>query len=105
MLLRSRCGALIGMSGAGKTFLARRIAKTGVMAISCDDRIKEKLAPRLWRVAIRESTAWRRDGMPDSATYAEREAAVFSGGDSSLDEILRSSKEIPAIVDLVRLAA
>jgi len=48
MLLRSRCGwRLIGMSGAGKTFWARRIAETGVMAISATIALKEKLAPRL----------------------------------------------------------
>src|SRR5260221_11085091 len=39
--------ALIGMSGAGKTFWTRRIAETGVAAISCDDLIEEKLATRL----------------------------------------------------------
>jgi len=39
--------ALIAMSGAGKTFWTRRIAETGVTAISCDDRIEEKLSRRL----------------------------------------------------------
>ena len=81
--------ALIGMSGAGKTFWARRIAETGVMAISCDDRIEEKLAPRLVAggyAGINGVAAWM--GWPDSATYAEREAQYLSEEISTLDEIL-----------------
>src|SRR5260370_40882665 len=39
--------ALVGMSGAGKTFWAKRLAAEGWTAISCDDRIEEKLALRL----------------------------------------------------------
>ncbi len=81
--------ALIGMSGAGKTFWARRIAETGVMAISCDDRIEEKLAPRLVAggyAGINGVAAWM--GWPDSATYAEREAQYLSEEISALDEIL-----------------
>jgi len=81
--------ALIGMSGAGKTFWARRIAETGVMAISCDDRIEEKLAPRLVAggyTGINGVAAWM--GWPDSATYAEREAQYLAEEISSLDEIL-----------------
>lgn len=81
--------ALIGMSGAGKTFWARCIAKTGVTAISCDDRIEEKLAPRLGAggyAGINGVAAWM--GWPDSATYAEREAQYLSEEISTLDEIL-----------------
>ena len=81
--------ALIGMSGAGKTFWARRIAETGAVAISCDDRIEEKLAPRLAAggyAGINGVAAWM--GWPDSATYAEREAQYLSEEISTLDEIL-----------------
>jgi hypothetical protein len=81
--------ALVGMSGAGKTFWARRIAKTGTVAISCDDRIEEKLAPRLTAggyAGINGVAAWM--GWPDSATYAEREAQYLSEEISTLDEIL-----------------
>jgi hypothetical protein len=81
--------ALIGMSGAGKTFWARRIAETGVTAISCDDRIEEKLARRLAAggySGINGVAAWM--GWPDSATYAEREAQYLSEEISTLDEIL-----------------
>ena len=81
--------ALIGMSGAGKTFWARRIAETGVTAISCDDRIEEKLASRLAAggyAGINGVAAWM--GWPDSATYAAREAEYLSEEISTLDEIL-----------------
>jgi hypothetical protein len=81
--------ALVGMSGAGKTFWARRIAETGAMAISCDDRIEERLARRLTAggyAGINGVAAWM--GWPDSATYAEREAQYLSEEISTLDEIL-----------------
>jgi shikimate kinase len=81
--------ALIGMSGAGKTFWTRRIAETGVPAISCDDRIEEKLAPRLQAggyAGINGVAAWM--GWPDSATYRAREAEYLAEEIAALDEIL-----------------
>src|SRR5499427_9300546 len=81
--------ALVGMSGAGKTFWTRRIAETGVLAISCDDRIEEKLAPRLAAggfAGISGVAAWM--GWPDSPTYAEREAQYLAEESATLDEIL-----------------
>jgi len=81
--------ALIGMSGAGKTFWTRTIAETGVAAISCDDLIEEKLAPRLKAggfAGINGVAAWM--GWPDSATYAEREAQYLAEEVATLDEIL-----------------
>jgi hypothetical protein len=81
--------ALIGMSGAGKTFWTRKIADTGVPAISCDDKIEEKLAPRLVTggyAGISGVAAWM--GWPDSPTYAEREARYLGEEIATLDEIL-----------------
>jgi shikimate kinase len=81
--------ALIGMSGAGKTFWTRCVAQSGVRAISCDDRIEEKLARRLVAggyAGINGVAAWM--GWPDSATYAEREAQYLSEEIYALDEIL-----------------
>jgi shikimate kinase len=81
--------ALVGMSGAGKTFWTRCIAETGVMAISCDDRIEERLARRLAAggyAGINGVAAWM--GWPDSATYAAREAEYLREEISTLDEIL-----------------
>ena len=81
--------ALIGMSGAGKTFWTRQIAAGGVPAVSCDDRIEEKLAPRLQAggfAGINGVAAWM--GWPDTATYAEREAEYLKKEIATLDEIL-----------------
>src|SRR5262245_55146089 len=81
--------ALIGMSGAGKTFWTQRIAETGVPAISCDDVIEEKLAPRLAAgrfAGINGVAAWM--GWPDSPAYAEREAQYLAEEIAALDEIL-----------------
>jgi len=81
--------ALIGMSGAGKTFWSRRIAESGIPAISCDDRIEEKLARRLalgGYSGINGVAAWM--GWPDSATYAERESQYLAEEIAALHEIL-----------------
>jgi shikimate kinase len=81
--------ALIGMSGSGKTFWTRRIAENGVPAISCDDVIEHRLAPRLAKggfVGINGVAAWM--GWPHSATYAEREAQYLAEETAALDEIL-----------------
>ena len=67
--------ALIGMSGAGKTFWTKKLAAAEYPAVSCDDRIEQKLAPRLAAggyAGINGVAAWM--GWPDSATYAERES-------------------------------
>jgi shikimate kinase len=81
--------ALVGMSGAGKTFWARCIAKGGTAALSCDDRIEEKLAPRLKAggfAGINGVAAWM--GWPEAATYAEREEEYLAEETATLDEIL-----------------
>ena len=82
--------ALIGMSGAGKTFWAKKLAATGIPAIFCDDRIEERLAPRLATggySGINGVAAWM--GWPDSAAYAEREAEYLAEEIRTLDEALQ----------------
>jgi shikimate kinase len=81
--------ALIGMSGAGKTFWTKKLAAAGYPAISCDDRIEQKLAPRLAAggyTSINGVAAWM--GWPDSATYTERESEYLAEEIHTLDEIL-----------------
>ena len=88
--------ALIGMSGAGKTFWTKKLAGSGVPAISCDDRIEQKLAPRLAAggyAGINGVAAWM--GWPDSATYAERESEYLTGEIHALDEILNDLEKHP----------
>jgi len=88
--------ALIGMSGAGKTFWTKRLAAGGWPAISCDDRIEERLAPRLaggGYAGINGVAAWM--GWPDSATYAERESQYLAEEIGVLDEVLTELEKHP----------
>ena len=81
--------ALIGMSGAGKTFWSRSLASAGHPAISCDDRIEARLASRLAAggyAGINGVAAWM--GWPDSPTYAERESQYLSEEIAVLEEVL-----------------
>lgn len=88
--------ALVGMSGAGKTFWTRRIAETAVPAVSSDDLIEEKLAPRLAAggfSGINGVAAWM--GWPDSPAYAEREAQYLAEEIATLDEVLSGLEQDP----------
>jgi shikimate kinase len=81
--------ALIGMSGAGKSFWAKKLAESGHPAISCDDRIEGRLAQRLSAggyTGINGVAAWM--GWPDSPTYAGREADYLAEEIHTLDEVL-----------------
>ena len=81
--------ALIGMSGAGKTFWSKRLAQTGRPAVSCDDRIEQRLRARLERggyAGIQGVASWM--GWPDSPTYSQREAEYLAEEIRTLDEVL-----------------
>lgn len=82
--------ALIGMSGAGKTFWTKRLAASGRPSISCDDCIEERLRPRLaaggHNTGIHGVAAWM--GWPDSVTYAERESEYLAEEIGALEEVL-----------------
>ena len=88
--------ALIGMSGAGKTFWTKKLAESGIPAISCDDRIEAGLRPRLAAggfAGINGVAAWM--GWPDSPTYAEREAEYLAEEIHTLDEVLQQLEKQP----------
>lgn len=88
--------ALIGMSGAGKTFWTKKLAAEGWPAVSCDDRIEEKLRSRLAAggyAGINGVAAWM--GWPDSATYAEREAQYLAEEIGTLGEVLTDLDQHP----------
>jgi hypothetical protein len=88
--------ALVGMSGAGKTFWSKKLAEYGVPAFSCDDRIEERLAPRLAAggyAGINGVAAWM--GWPDSATYAQRESEYLTEEIHALDEALTELEKKP----------
>jgi shikimate kinase len=84
------------MSGAGKTFWTKKLAASQYPAVSCDDRIERKLAPRLAAggyAGINGVSAWM--GWPDSATYAERESEYLAEEIHALDEILTELEKQP----------
>jgi shikimate kinase len=88
--------ALIGMSGAGKTFWAKKLAAAGWPAISCDDLIEKRLSERLAKggyAGINGVAAWM--GWPDSPTYAGREAEYLAQEIAALDEVLTQLEKQP----------
>jgi len=88
--------ALFGMSGAGKSFWTKRMAEAGSPAVSCDDRIEERLKPRLAAggfAGINGVAAWM--GWPDSPAYPEREAQYLEEEIATLDEILSELERHP----------
>jgi len=88
--------ALVGMSGAGKSFWTKRLAATGCPSISCDDVIEDRLGPHLvcaGHSGINGVAAWM--GWPDSATYAQREADYLSAEIAALDDLLSELERDP----------
>src|SRR5690242_1999070 len=88
--------ALIGMSGSGKTFWTKKLAENGAPALFCDDKIEQRLAPRLGPggyCGINGVAAWM--GWPDSPTYAEREAEYLAEEIHTLDEVLAELEQSP----------
>src|SRR5258707_2961771 len=79
--------ALIGMSGAGKSYWTARIAAAGYPAISCDARIESRLKSELddgGYSGINGVAALV--GLPHPPTHAHRQAAYLSQGTAGLDE-------------------
>jgi shikimate kinase len=89
--------ALIGMSGVGKTFWTKRLTQAGHRSICCDDRIEQRLRPRLESggyVGIHGVASWM--GWPDRPTYAEREAEYLAEEIATLDEVLTELERDPS---------
>ncbi len=88
--------ALVGMSGAGKSFWTRQLASAGHPAISCDDKIEERLAHRLAAggySGINGVAAWM--SWPDSPHYTERETQYLSEEIAVLEEVLNDLARSP----------
>jgi shikimate kinase len=81
--------AIVGMSGAGKTFWTRHLAVSGYPTVSCDDLIEARLKGALESggfTGINGVAAWM--GWPDQPTYAERESQYLSEETATLDGVL-----------------
>ncbi|HTA60361.1 MAG TPA: hypothetical protein VK805_19565 [Candidatus Baltobacteraceae bacterium] len=88
--------ALIGMSGAGKSYWTTRIAAAGYPAICCDTQIESRLKPALQSggyAGINGVAAWM--GWPHLPTYADRESAYLSEEIAVLDEVLTGLEKNP----------
>jgi len=89
--------ALIGMSGAGKSFWAKCLAESGHPTFCCDDGIERRLHSRLaagGQTGINGVADWM--GWPDSSTYQQREAEYLGQEIAILDEILTHLERDPA---------
>lgn len=81
--------SLIGMSGAGKSHWAQKLAGAGFRVISVDDRIEGRLASELAAGGYRGIggvAAWM--GWPDDAHYREREKKYLDCEVESMEEAL-----------------
>jgi shikimate kinase len=81
--------SFIGMSGAGKSHWAQKLAGAGFRVISIDDRIEKKLAPWLSAGGYRGIggvAAWM--GWPDDPAYREREKKYLDCEVKSMAEAL-----------------
>jgi len=81
--------ALVGMSGAGKSFWTERLAAADYPCLCCDTVIEQRLASRLKAggfAGIQGVAAWM--GWPDRPTYAERESAYLQEEIAALDDVL-----------------
>jgi hypothetical protein len=88
--------ALIGMSGAGKTFWTKRLAESGHPSFSCDDGIERRLHSRLAAggyAGINGVADWM--GWPDSPSYNEHEAEYLAQEITVLDEVLAHLERDP----------
>jgi shikimate kinase len=89
--------SFIGMSGAGKSYWAQKLAAAGFRMISIDDRIEEKLALELAAGGYRGIggvATWM--GWPDQPTYRERARKYLECEVESMTEALN---EIEASAD------
>ncbi len=95
--------SLIGMSGAGKSYWAQKLAGAGFRVLSIDDRIEQNLSPELAAGGYRGIggvAAWM--GWPSDATYREREKKYLEYEKKSMDEAMeeiQSSGEQGTILD------
>jgi hypothetical protein len=88
--------ALIGMSGAGKSFWTKHLAALGFPTISCDDQIEARLASVHQAggfSGINGVAAWM--GWPDRSTYAERESQYLAEETATLDDVLTGLEKNP----------
>lgn len=90
-----------GMSGVGKTLWATRLATLGFTHIDCDTLIAERLREHhvIPAATMRDMGAWL--GLPDTPTFAEREALFLRVEAAILQEILERLRAVGPGADIV----
>jgi len=86
--------SLIGMSGAGKSHWAQKLAGAGFRVIGVDERIEQKLAPELVAGGYRGIggvAAWM--GWPSEPGYGEREKKYLECEIQSMNEALHEIEQ------------
>ena len=96
--------SLIGMSGAGKSYWAQKLAAAGFRVIGIDDRIEKKIAAELAAAGVSGGiggvAAWM--GWPDQQSYRGREKKYLECEIESMGEALneiQSSGEEGTVLD------
>lgn len=88
--------SFIGMSGAGKSHWAQKMAAAGFRVISIDDRIEEKLAPELATGGLRGIAGvatWM--GWPDQPIYRKHEQKYLDCEIEAMGEALDAIEASP----------
>jgi shikimate kinase len=89
--------ALVGMSGAGKSFWSKRLRSQGYPAVCCDDEIESRLESRLrsgGHAGVNGVAAWM--GWPNSEHYTAREGEYLATEIGVLDSVLTDLEKNPA---------
>lgn len=81
------CISLVGMSGAGKTFLSKRLEALGFQRVSVDERIEDRLRQELPKDQRGLQAVANWVGFPEDPWYAQR-AAIYL----KLEEAVLSSE-------------
>lgn len=108
-LVRNRGGgrsgmkiSLIGMSGSGKTYWAKKLKAKGFKYFCCDDLIEEKLGDELKQLGyagIKEVASWM--GQPFDVRYSERSKKYLHCEKEVMNETFEALEHIPNIHDVV----
>ena len=88
--------ALIGMSGSGKSYWSKKLAKNGFKRFCCDELIARQLASELARSDGPPLTLGEWMGFPYEKHYRDREAQYLACEIQVLNAILDELTESPA---------
>ena len=89
---------IIGMSGSGKTYWSKKLARNGFTCLCCDDLIEEKLSPKLVKLGFKgtaDVSKWMEQ--PYEIHYQKNAAEYLKCEIEVMQEILENSGSGPAL--------